>query len=152
MRRNRSLVRWLTGLAYLAGTGVWTLLMLVSSALKCDDACGAPPYRDWTDNVDAWQYGAIMWLGVAGFCLAVAVVAASWLRPRLAVAALLAHGAVFVVNLVILLDRPSGLQYSGEPRLMIPVLLTASAGVLTVMLAVRSAPPGASRAAFPATS
>jgi hypothetical protein len=32
----------LTGaVVYLAGTGVWTLLMLLFGALRCDDSCSA---------------------------------------------------------------------------------------------------------------
>jgi hypothetical protein len=95
------LTRLLAGLIYLAAAVVWAALMGLSAILKCDDACSAN--GDWTDHVDAWQYDAILWLGLAGLALALVVLLLRLGRPSLARPVFGLHVGLFIVNAVILL-------------------------------------------------
>ncbi|SRR6266496_816359 len=124
------IVRLTSAAVYLAGTAAWALATGVFAALGCDDACGAPPYRDWRENPDAWQYGVIGWMGVAGLAIAIVAVIASWFRRRLGIAAFCVHASLFVANGVVLVD---GVTHRTVPALFVfAVLSVAVAGALAV--------------------
>lgn len=93
---------------YLGASICWALLMGLVQAMRCDDSCSAPQYaRSWRDNVDAWQYGLIGWLGLAGLTLAILAISLSVVRRWLGFGLLAAHAFVFTVNcLVFYLGRP----------------------------------------------
>ena len=58
--------------------------------LKGDDSCSVTG-GDWADNVEAWQYDAIHWLGLTGLLVAFVVVASAFLLPRLSLSLLGFH-------------------------------------------------------------
>src|SRR5262245_36850904 len=98
----RVIVRAAGTIVYLGGTLLWAGLMALTAALRCDDSCTGPRYEsNWSDNPDAWQYGVVGWLGLAGLCLSLVAIVLSWFRRPLGVAAFGAHLGVFTVNLVI---------------------------------------------------
>ena len=114
-------------LVYLGCTLLWAGLMALALVMKCDDSCGAGD--DWTDNVHAWQYGAIGWLGAAGLGLAVLALVLSLFRRELGLAALAAHAVVFATNAVILLAGPG----TSVPLVVVgPAALAAAAGFVAV--------------------
>jgi hypothetical protein len=113
--------RTFAAVIYLGASLWWALLMALRQAMRCDDSCTAPEYaRSWRDNVDAWQYGVIGWLGAAGLTLAVLAVALSPVRRWAGFGLLAAHGAVFTINCLVL--------YLGRPIYgsFVPFALTAS--------------------------
>jgi hypothetical protein len=127
-------------LVYLGFTLVWAGLMALVVGLKCDDSCSAG--GDWTDNVHAWQYGAIGWLGAAGLALALIAVVLSLFRRHLGLAALAAHALVFTTNVVILLAGTG----NGVPLVLLgPAAFAAAAGFVAVGGPRR--PPAGARAA-----
>jgi hypothetical protein len=91
-------MRFLARFVYLAASLWWAFLMVRTQSLRCDDSCVARP-QEWRDDVNAWQYGVVGWLGAAGLLLAIIAVA---LRRGFGVMAVLVHGAVFTANCLIL--------------------------------------------------
>ena len=108
-------------MVYLGASLLWALLMGINQSMRCDDTCTAPQYaRSWRDNVDAWQYGIIGWLGLAGLTLALLAVALSFVRRWAGLALLAVHALVFTINcLVFYVGRPI---YSS----LVPFALAAS--------------------------
>ena len=87
-------MRTLATLLLLLAVGVaavWIALLstLFGFGLRCDDACDGDP-TVWTRDVDAWQWTALGWGGVALLGVAAAAVVAVAIRPRTAPAAAVA--------------------------------------------------------------
>jgi hypothetical protein len=126
-------LRLLAAVAYVAGALAWTGVSWISGGLRCDDACVGRAYStSWTDQPDAWQYGVILPLALAGLGLCVVAVAA-WRRPRLAAAVVGLHLLLFAANLFVILHGASG-GYGGDawlvPAGLAAPLLYAASGLL----------------------
>ena len=123
--------RALGAVIYLGASLLWALLMGLNQAMRCDDSCTAPQYaRSWRDNVEAWQYGVIGWLGLAGLTLAVLAVALSFARRWAGFGLLAAHASVFTVNcLVFYVGRPI---YSSFIPFALVASFVAAAGFVAV--------------------
>ena len=139
-RGVRIAVRITGALVYLAGAGVWFLFSALVSGLRCDDACGAPPYENWRDNPDAWQYGAIGWLGLIGVGLAVFAVIASVVRDRVGIAVFCVHVCLFIANVALLMTGSSAAERTLPAQIVAAILVVAVAGALAVGVRGRAAP------------
>ena len=123
--------RVVAAVIYLGASLVWALLMGLGQAMRCDDSCTAPQYaRSWRDNVDAWQYGVIGWIGLAGLTLAVLAVSLSFVRRWAGFGLLVAHASVFTINcLVFFVGRPI---YSSFVPFALVACFVAGAGFVAV--------------------
>src|SRR5690242_12162588 len=99
----RVVARATCAVIYLGATGVWTVLMGVSAALRCDENCNDRGFHDgWRSNADAWQWSALGWLGLAGLALAIIALVLSRFRRGLGIAGLFAHAGIFSLNALII--------------------------------------------------
>jgi len=125
----------LTGaLIYLAGTAVWTLLMLLFGALRCDDSCSADS-TSWGDDASAWQYDVVPYLGLVGLLLAIVALTLSLAGRQLGLLVVALHAGVFLVNAVLILE--SG-NVNGAV-VVVPAILAVLAAFVAVG-GIRSAP------------
>jgi hypothetical protein len=88
---------WRSGLlacAYFAVAAVTALALFAYGAYDCYESCADEPNAPWPDDPSAWQWDAVLWLGVGS---GVAAVAFLWLvflaGARFAAAALAANVA-----------------------------------------------------------
>jgi hypothetical protein len=123
--------RALAGVIYLGASLLWALLMALSQSMRCDDSCTASQYaRSWRDNVDAWQYGVIGWIGLAGLTLAVLAVSLSFVRRWAGFVLLAGHAVVFTINcLVFYVGRPI---YSSFVPFALAASFVAASGFVAV--------------------
>ena len=99
--------------------------------LKCDDSCSADGTR-WRDDVDAWQWDALGWTGLALFCCAVAFTVAVVFRGRSIAAVALAAWAVVAVGYVRFEDA-SGLTSHAERGYM-GLVVAVAVGIAAISL------------------
>ncbi len=115
------------GLIYLAATGMWTLLMLLIGALRCDDSCSSSS-TSWADDPQAWQYEVLPWLGLAGALLAILAFTISLFRQELGLAVVGIHAGVFLANALLFVD---GGRMNGSV-IVFPALIAAAAAFVAV--------------------
>jgi hypothetical protein len=79
----------------------WTLLasFVWGATLRCDDHCGG---LDWRNTNDAWQWDAIVALGVLAFIAGTAHIVLVWKRRRYLAVAALVTAAISVLALAAL--------------------------------------------------
>jgi hypothetical protein len=92
--------RILAGVVLAILGGLNCLFWVAAWGLHCfEDGC--PDTGTWREDVDAWQWSAMGWLGIASFAFSVASAIAlarrSWLTPALLCASLLTGIAPWII-------------------------------------------------------
>ena len=97
-RRPREIVARIFGGLAITVIGAWNGgLLALTAALHCMDGCPTEDPGSWMANTNAWQWDALMWLGLASF--ATCVVLALSLVTRKARVHQVCFGVALVVNL-----------------------------------------------------
>jgi hypothetical protein len=124
--------------AYAALAGAAATYAFFDGAFGCWDDCVEAP-RKWRVDAEAWQWDAILWLGIAGAvaALLVVVLAFAGRRGRWAVPALAVHASLLTAAAVLMVG---GGTFSYQFTVTW-VVLTCSAALALIRVRRRSRVP-----------